>query len=91
VLDGIDNNNNQATVDARQGETVRPSVDAIQEFKLETNTFSAEYGRALGAVVNVTMKSGTNDFHGTAFEFLRNEQLDAKNFFDSSTAGKPPF
>ncbi len=91
VLDGIDNNNNQATMDARQGETVRPSVDAIKEFKVVTNSFSAEYGRALGAVVNVSIKSGSNDVHGTVFGFLRNEAFDAKNFFDKPDEPKPPF
>lgn len=91
ILDGIDNNNMQNAAQGRQAETVKPSIDAIQEFKVSTNGFSAEYGRAAGAVVNVSIKSGTNDLHGTAYEFLRNEKLDAKNFFDSPTAPRPPF
>jgi len=91
MLDGIDNNNVQLAAQGRQAETVQPSVDAIQEFKISTNSFSAEYGRATGAVVNASIKSGSNTFHGTAFEFLRNEKLDAKNFFDSPTAKRPPF
>ncbi len=91
ILDGIDNNNMQNAAQGRQAETVKPSVDAIQEFKVSTNGFSAEYGRAAGAVVNVSIKSGTNELHGTVFEFLRNEKLDAKNFFDSPTAPRPPF
>ena len=86
VLDGVDNNSMQRAAQGRQPETVKPSIDAIQEFKIETNSFSAEYGRAAGAVVNVSLKSGTNDVHGTVFHFLRNEKLDAKNFFDSPTA-----
>ncbi|MBS1828218.1 MAG: carboxypeptidase regulatory-like domain-containing protein [Acidobacteria bacterium] len=91
MLDGIDNNNVQLAAQGRQAETVQPSVDAIQEFKISTNSFSAEYGRATGAVVNATIKSGSNDLHGTVFEFLRNEALDAKNFFDSPSSKRPPF
>jgi len=91
LLDGVDNNSMQRAAQGRQPEAVKPSIDAIQEFKIETNSFSAEYGRAAGAVVNVTLKSGTNELHGTVFEFLRNEKLDAKNFFDSPTAPRPPF
>lgn len=59
-----------------------PSVDAIQEFKVLSGLYSSEFGSAPGAQVNVTIKSGTNDFRGAAWEFLRNEVLDAKNFFD---------
>jgi hypothetical protein len=91
LLDGVDNNSAQIAYQGRQGEAVKPNVDAIQEFKVMTNSFSAEYGRATGAIVNVSLKSGTNQFHGTAFEFLRNEKLDAKNFFDLPDAPKPPF
>jgi hypothetical protein len=86
LLDGVDNNNAQIAYQGRQAEVVKPNVDAIQEFKVMTNAFSAEFGRATGAVVNVSMKSGTNEIHGSVYEFLRNEKLDAKNFFDSPTA-----
>ena len=82
LLDGVDNNNAQIAYQGRQAEVVRPNIDSIQEFKVMTNAFSAEFGRATGAVVNVTLKSGTNELHGTVYEFLRNEKLDAKNFFD---------
>ena len=91
LLDGVDNNNAQIAAQGNQSESVKPSIDSIQEFKVMTNSFSAEYGRAAGAVVNVTLKSGTNEMHGTAFEFLRNEKLDAKNFFDLAANRKPPF
>lgn len=91
ILDGMDNNNRQLANAGRQAETIRPSIDAIQEFKVMTNSFSAEYGQAGGAVVNLGIKSGTNALHGTAFEFLRNEALDAKNYFDLPQDPKPPF
>ncbi|MBM3785269.1 MAG: carboxypeptidase regulatory-like domain-containing protein [Acidobacteria bacterium] len=67
-----------------------PSIDALQEFKVESGMFPAEYGRAI-AQVNATTKSGTNQFHMTAFEFLRNAKLDAKNFFDRADLPKPAF
>ena len=91
TLDGVDNNGLQIAAQGRRAEVVKPSVDAIEEFKISTNAYSAESGRALGGTVNVSIKSGTNELHGTVFEFLRNEKLDAKNFFDSPTAPKPPF
>ncbi|MEW6736087.1 MAG: carboxypeptidase regulatory-like domain-containing protein [Acidobacteriota bacterium] len=78
-IDGADNNqiiNNNTAAGA--------SVDAIQEFTILTSTYSAEYGRNSGAVVNVVTKSGTNQFHGSLFEFLRNDRLDANGFFDNA-------
>ena len=65
---------------------VNPSVDAIAEFKLITNNYSAEYAHAMGGVTSFTMKSGTNQLHGTGFEFLRNEKLDARGFFPATRA-----
>ena len=62
-----------------------PIIDAIREFKVETNSPSAEFGRFNGGVVNLTMKSGSNEFHGSAFEFLRNEALNARNLFAPAT------
>ena len=67
---------------------VQPSPDSIEEFRVITNSFDAEYGRNSGAVVNVVTKSGTNSFHGSAFEFLRNKVLNAKGFYDTQ---KPDF
>jgi hypothetical protein len=64
-------------------------VDAIEEFSVLTTNYSAEYGKSSGGVVNAITRSGTNQFHGSAYEFLRNSALDARNFFDSSTI--PPF
>ena len=66
-------------------------MDAIQEFKVQTSTYSAEFGRSGGAVINATIKSGTNQFHGTAFEFLRNSALDARGFFEPADQPKAPF
>src|SRR5271165_5181413 len=77
LLDGVDNN------DPYLNQYVAlPSIDAIQEFKVQTGDYSAEYGRAGGAQINVVLKSGTNAFHGGLFEFIRNRQMDAKNYFD---------
>ena len=84
LLDGIDNNVN--LVDFLNGTAfvVRPAVDAIEEFKVQTNDYSAEAGRSAGAILNATIKSGTNEFHGDVWEFLRNDKLDAANFFENS-------
>lgn len=82
MLDGIDNNSD--TVDFLNGTNyvVLPPVDAIQEFKVQTTDFGAEFGRSGAAVLNATLKSGTNDFHGDAWEFFRNDKLDARDFFE---------
>src|SRR4029077_11948177 len=63
-----------------------PVIDSMQEFKIESNSPSAEFGRFNGGVVNLTMKSGTNNIHGTVFEFFRNEALNARNAFAPATA-----
>jgi hypothetical protein len=68
-----------------------PIIDAIQEFKIESNSPPAEFGRFNGGVVNLTTKAGTNLFHGDGFEFLRNEALNARNFFQSTTPVKPEY
>jgi outer membrane receptor protein involved in Fe transport len=69
--------------------SVSPSVDAIQEFKVETSNFSADKGERSGGQINIAIKSGTNDFHGSVFEFVRNDIFDARNFFDPDEL--PPF
>lgn len=72
--------------------SVNPSVDAIQEFKVSTNNYSAEFGRAGGGNVQISIKSGTNQFHGVAFEFLRNSALDSNDFFSNRSGTPiPPF
>src|SRR5215467_10438687 len=84
LLDGVDNNSD--TVDFLNGTNfvVLPPVDAVEEFKVETSGFSAQYGRSGAAVLNATIKSGTNEFHGAAWEFFRNDKLDAANFFENA-------
>jgi hypothetical protein len=84
LLDGIDDKVN--LVDFLNGTAfvVKPPVDAIAEFKIQTNNYSAEAGRSAGAILHATIKSGTNEFHGNAWEFLRNDALDAANFFENS-------
>jgi hypothetical protein len=62
---------------------VQPSIEALQEFKIQLNAYSAEFGRSSGAVVNATIKSGTNNIHGSLYEFLRNDALDANNFLSN--------
>jgi hypothetical protein len=84
LLDGIDNNSD--TVDFLNGTNfiVLPPVDAIQEFKVQTAGFSADLGRAGGAVLNATIKSGTNSIHGTVWEFFRNDKLDSADWFTNN-------
>ena len=87
MLDGVDNNETWL-----QTVVIFPSVDALDEFKLQTSTYSAEFGRSMGGVVNLQIKSGSNDFHGSVFEFLRNDALDANNFFNNRAGrAKPKF
>jgi hypothetical protein len=89
MLDGVDNNAKIVDQQNSSPVVIQPSIDAIQEFRVETNNYSAEYGYSAGAVVNATIKGGTNSFHGDVFEFLRNDSLDARNFFANPNAPKP--
>ena len=82
TLDGVDNN-----VITVGSQAVNPSVDAIQEFKVLTGTYSAEFGRSGGGEISVATKSGTNNYHGTLFEFLRNNDIQARNYFDKGAPG----
>jgi hypothetical protein len=84
LLDGIDNNSNLVDFLNGTAYAVLPPVDAIEEFRVQTNDYSAELGRSAGAVLNATVKSGTNEFHGDVWEFLRNDALDAANFFENA-------
>jgi hypothetical protein len=86
LYDGVDNND-RLTLSI----VLRPGVEAIREFKVQTNLFSADQGRNSGAVVDVVTKSGTNEWHGSAFEFLRNSAMDARNFFNPKGTPFPSF
>ncbi len=84
LLDGIDNNSD--TVDFLNGTNfvVLPPVDAIEEFRVETSGYSAQFGRSGAAVLNATIKSGTNELHGALWEYLRNDKFDAADFFENA-------
>ena len=73
------------------GITFQPSISTIEEFRIDNSTLSAEYGQNAGGVVNMATRSGTNDFHGELFEFLRNDAFDARNFFTFTSHHPPPF
>lgn len=98
-INGVQPNANNWTIDGTSDNevffgvlSVSPSIDAIQEFKVTNDNYSAEYGRAGGANVQVSIKSGTNQFHGDAFEFFRNQDLDANDFFSNQSGSpKPPY
>lgn len=79
VVDGFNNNNFNGG-----GYIVQPNLDAMEEFKIQTSGYSAETGRLAGGVINVVLKSGGNQFHGTLFEFVRNDLLDTRNFFNTT-------
>src|ERR1700761_564156 len=80
LIDGMDNNERLIGTIG-----VRPSIEAIQEVRVQTNIYTAEVGRTAGAVVDLITKSGTNQVHGSIFEFLRNSAVDARNFFAPQT------
>jgi hypothetical protein len=88
LLDGadatrIDVNATSTQLGRQESRISRASIDSIQEFKVLSSTYSAEYGRSTGDIVNVITKSGGNDFHGTAFDYFRNDVMDAKNYFET--------
>jgi hypothetical protein len=88
LMDGIDNNAYGTSNQGFSNQVVQATPDALQEFKVVTILPSAEYGRSSGAVINAAYRSGTNQFHGSAWEFLRNTELNAVGFFKPAT-GKP--
>jgi hypothetical protein len=90
LLDGVDNISYSNSFRGENVQLVQPSIEALQEFKIQTNAYSAEFGRSSGAVVNATIKSGTNAIHGSLYEFLRNDVLDANNFFSNALGAPKP-
>lgn len=84
LLDGIDNNSFSENLQESSMQVVQPPPDALQEFKVQTRTYSAEFGNSAGAVVNASLKSGTNGYHGDLYEFFRNKVLDANTWFNNS-------
>ncbi|MDW8131698.1 MAG: carboxypeptidase regulatory-like domain-containing protein, partial [Bryobacterales bacterium] len=89
LLDGVDNNAYGTSNQGFSNQVVQITPDAMQEFRLETNNYSAEYGRAGGAVINATIRSGTNQFQGALWEYLRNTALNATGFFKPVQNRKP--
>ncbi len=88
LLDGVDNISYSNSFRGENVQLIQPSIEALQEFKIQTNAYSAEFGRSSGAVVNATIRSGTNALRATLYEFIRNDVLDANNFF-SNALGTP--
>jgi hypothetical protein len=88
MVDGVDNNAYGTSNQGYSNQVVQLAPDAVTEFKVQTNNYSAEYGRAGGAIINVSVRAGTNEFHGAVWEYLRNTNLNAVGFF-KPTLGKP--
>ena len=89
IIDGVDNNSYGTSNQGFSNQVVQVSPDAVQEFKVETSSYGAEFGRAGGAIMNVSIKSGSNQIHGAVFEFLRNTQLNATGYFKPISGQKP--
>jgi hypothetical protein len=82
-LDGIDNNSGSTNLQESSVQVIQPPPDALQEFRIQTRTYSSEFGTSAGAIINASIKSGTNQFHGDVWEFLRNSSLDANTYFNN--------
>jgi hypothetical protein len=87
MLDGADNNSFSTNLQERSAQVIQPPVDALEEFRVQTRTYSAEVGKAAGAVINASIKQGTNAFRGDLFDFFRDEKLNA-NTWDNNRAGR---
>jgi hypothetical protein len=91
LLDGIENKNRIVGFDNGTAQTIQPVLDAIQEFKVQTSTYSAEFGQSAGGVVNVSLRAGANDLHGSLFHFHRNSAVSATPYFQPVRGEKPQF
>jgi hypothetical protein len=91
LIDGVDNNAYGTSNQGFSNQVMQPSPDAVEEFKVVTNNMSAEYGRAAGATINVAYQSGTNQFRGSGWEFMRRTDWNAQPYFSPPTGDKPPF
>ena len=89
ILDGVDNNSYGTSNQGFSNQVIQPSPDAVEEFKVQTNNFSAEFGRAGGAVINASIRSGTNDFRGSVWNYTRNTAFNATGFFKPARNEKP--
>jgi hypothetical protein len=89
IMDGVDNNAYGLANPGLSNQVIQLSPDAVAEFKVQTDNYSAEFGRASGAVINATIRSGTNAFHGSAWDYLRNTSLNAVGFFKPLGGSKP--
>jgi hypothetical protein len=90
LIDGVDNNAYGTSNQGFSNQVMQPAPDAVAEFKVVTNNMSAEYGRSAGGVINVAYRSGTNEFHGSGWEFFRDTKFNATGFFKPPAGGKPP-
>jgi len=88
MLDGADNNSFSTNLQERSAQVIQPPVDALEEFRVQTRTYSAEFGKAAGAVINASIKQGTNAFRGDLFDFFRDDAFNA-NTWDNNRAGRP--
>ncbi len=84
LLDGIDNNSNLPDLLNGSSYVIEPPVESLQEFKVQTSSYTAEFGRGNGAIINAVTRAGTNDLHGAFYEFFRNDALDARNYYDTT-------
>jgi hypothetical protein len=88
MLDGADNNSFSTNLQERSTQVVQPPVDALEEFKVQTRTYSSEFGKSAGAIINASIKQGTNQFRGNVFEFFRDERFNS-NTWENSVNGRP--